>query len=537
MRRAAFSAGLLLLAILIQVTVLDNLRLPGGAGPDLVLVVVVALALTGGPVEGMLGGFCAGLALDVAPPATHLVGQYALVFCLVGYAAGRVGSHLDESAWVPIGVVAVGSAAGELLFALTGMIFGNLDITWSAIGHVLPASVVYDVLLSPFVLYAVVRARALAAPPLAAQGLASFPGGSASGGAPGQPRGVPGLVGAATLFAGSGAVLRDSGTGSAPRLKARALRAGSTQGGSASGSRPARTRPSRPVDLKFSGGGGSALSGRPAAAARAAQGLAARPVNLHLGSRRRFSQHRGSRPGATPAQGSWQRGGGIPASALGRTSAFSRTSTFSRARGGGIPAGAFSRARGALGDGAGGRALRPSRGPRLRGGVMQGGSASGARAVGVRFGARPARPVRLRLGAGRRSDGAIGGSVLGRRPRGGGLGAGKQRVPRFRGAKVAARGGLGAGKQHVPRFRMVKPAARGGLGAGKQRVPRFRGAKVAARGRPSAGKQHTPRFRGAKSGSLSGRRAPASALNGRRTFGRRRSLWRILRKRSGGLTR
>ena len=36
--------GLLLLAILIQLTVLNNLRLPGGAGPDLVLVVVVALS-------------------------------------------------------------------------------------------------------------------------------------------------------------------------------------------------------------------------------------------------------------------------------------------------------------------------------------------------------------------------------------------------------------------------------------------------------------------------------------------------------------
>ncbi len=140
MRRVALSAALLLLAILIQLTTLNNVRLPRGAGPDLVLVLVVALALTGGPLEGMLGGFCAGLALDVAPPATHLVGQYALVFCLVGYAAGRVGSKLDESAWVPIGVVAVGSAVGELLFALTGMIFGNLDITWSTVGQACPAS-------------------------------------------------------------------------------------------------------------------------------------------------------------------------------------------------------------------------------------------------------------------------------------------------------------------------------------------------------------------------------------------------------------
>jgi rod shape-determining protein MreD len=438
-RRAAFSAGLLLLAILIQLTVLDNVRLPGGAGPDLVLVVVVALGLTGGPLEGMLGGFCAGLALDVAPPATHLVGQYALVFCLVGYAAGRVGSNLDESAWVPIGVVAAGSALGELLFALTGMIFGNLDITWSAIGQVLPASVLYDVLLSPFVLYVVVRARALAAPTLAAQGLGSFPGGSAS-----RPLAVPGLAGPAALFAGSGAVLRDSGTGRAPRLKARTLRAGSNQGGSASGVRPPQARPSRPVHLKFSGGGGSAQPGGPAAAGRAGRGRPSRPVNLHLGSR-----HRNSKPGVTRPQGSWQRGGGSPARA-------------------------FSRASGSLKDGAGGRALRPSRGPRLRGGVMQGGSASGARAAAVRTGIRPARPVTLRLGAGRRRDGAIGGSVLGRRAR----------------------------------------------GAGRR-----------------AGKQYTPRFRGAKASALGGRRAPASALSGRRAFGRRRSLWRIFGKRSGGLSR
>ena len=57
MRRAAFSTGLLLLAILVQLTVFDNLRLPGGAGPDLVLVVVVALALTGGPLEGTPNAF------------------------------------------------------------------------------------------------------------------------------------------------------------------------------------------------------------------------------------------------------------------------------------------------------------------------------------------------------------------------------------------------------------------------------------------------------------------------------------------------
>ena len=326
-RRAALAAALLLLAILIQVTLINNLPWPGAAGPDLVLVAVVALALTGGPLEGMLGGFCAGLALDVAPPATHLIGQYALVFCLVGYGCGRVGGHLSESVWAPIGVVAIGSAAGELLFALTGMIFGDLNVTWSAVGHVLPASVLYDVLLSPFVLYAVIRARALAAPALDAQGLASFPGGSAS------QRVVPGLAGAAALFAGSGAVLRDSGTGRAPRLKARTLRAGSNQGGSASGTRPAKRPPARPVHVNFSSAAGGSAAG-----ARPAKRAPSRPVNLHLGSRgNRISRdpaarqlaarwrdaREGLQPGepvrVTRPQGSWQRGGGMPAKAFSRS--------------------------------------------------------------------------------------------------------------------------------------------------------------------------------------------------------------------------
>jgi rod shape-determining protein MreD len=438
-RRAALAAVLLLLAILIQVTLVNNLPWPGAAGPDLVLVVVVALALTGGPLEGTLAGFCAGLALDVAPPATHLIGQYALVFCLVGYGCGRVGSHLSESVWAPIGVVAIGSAAGELLFALTGMIFGDLNVTWSAVRHVLPASVLYDVLLSPFVLYAVIRARALAAPALDTQSLASFPGGSAS------QRMVPGLAGAAALFSGSGAVLRDSGTGRAPRLKARTLRARSNQGGSASGARPAKGPAARPVHVNFSSGAGGSASG-----ARPGKRPPSRPVNLHLGSRGNRSAV--PRPRTGGQRGSWQSG--------------------SRPRGGGMSAKAFSRSA-ALGDGQGGKALRPSsRGPRFRGGLMQGGSASGARAVSVRFNARPARPVQLRLGSGRRRDGAIGGSVLGRRGRG-------------------------------------------------------RGART--------GKVHTPRFRGTKAGPLGGRRAAASTMNGRRGFGRRRSWWRIFGKRSGGI--
>ena len=201
MRRALVSVILLLVAIVLQLTVLDRLPLPGGVTPDLVLLVVVALALSSGPLPGMTGGFCAGLALDVAPPADHLVGLYALVFCLVGYFCGMVSAELDSSVLRPLAASAAGAAAGAGLYAAAGVILGNPDVTGSAVRHVLPLSVVYDVLLSPFVLYAVALALARkhsrlaarltrAARPAAAAPAAAAAGGLRTAGQAGRKRAV-----------------------------------------------------------------------------------------------------------------------------------------------------------------------------------------------------------------------------------------------------------------------------------------------------------------------------------------------------------
>ena len=78
------------------------------------LVLVVTLALATGPTAGMLIGFGAGLALDVAPPASGLLGLYALVFCLVGYGCGRLRGPLQRSSWLPLAVVMLAAAAGEV---------------------------------------------------------------------------------------------------------------------------------------------------------------------------------------------------------------------------------------------------------------------------------------------------------------------------------------------------------------------------------------------------------------------------------------
>src|SRR5450432_2321310 len=100
------------IALLLQLTLVDRLPLGSGA-PDLVLLAVTALGLTGGPAVGMLTGFWAGLALDIAPPASQLVGERALVFCLVGYGCGRLRGLAGRSSLSLLGMAAAAATAGE----------------------------------------------------------------------------------------------------------------------------------------------------------------------------------------------------------------------------------------------------------------------------------------------------------------------------------------------------------------------------------------------------------------------------------------
>jgi len=167
--RGLISVLVVAVTVIVQLTIVDRIAFPGGAGPDLVLLAVAALALAGGPLVGALTGFWAGLALDVAPPGSHFVGQDALVFCLIGYACGLLADDLSgdtaeqgHTALFEIVVTAVAAVCGEALAALLGVMLSDPRVTWPAIRNVLPAAVAYDVLLCPFVLYAVAAALRLA---------------------------------------------------------------------------------------------------------------------------------------------------------------------------------------------------------------------------------------------------------------------------------------------------------------------------------------------------------------------------------------
>lgn len=152
--RDVLSVGLLLLVMVFQVTVVNRLPLPGAGAPDLVLLTVVGYALVRGAAAGAVMGFCAGLASDVLPPAAHVLGQHALVLCLIGFMAGRVAESCPDAGQLTTLACAV---AGPLVAVGVGALLGDDRISWSMLTATLPQAVLYNLLAAPPVVWAVTR--------------------------------------------------------------------------------------------------------------------------------------------------------------------------------------------------------------------------------------------------------------------------------------------------------------------------------------------------------------------------------------------
>ena len=119
--RALVLTLVLMAAVVLQVAVFSALSFEGVV-PNLALLVVVAAALVRGPEFAAALGFLGGLAIDLAPPADHVAGRWALALVVVGYLAGRVRPDGGTSAVTALLTVASCSFVGTSVFALSGML-------------------------------------------------------------------------------------------------------------------------------------------------------------------------------------------------------------------------------------------------------------------------------------------------------------------------------------------------------------------------------------------------------------------------------
>ena len=148
--RGLAMTGLLVVAVVVQTAVLGQVAVDGVV-PDLALVLVIAAALVRGPEFGAGVGFAAGVLVDLAPPADHLVGRWALAFVVVGFLAGR----LRHEAQSPVGsvlAVAAGSFVGTSIFALSGLLLHDRALAVGEMGQVIMLGVFLDVIVAPLLL-------------------------------------------------------------------------------------------------------------------------------------------------------------------------------------------------------------------------------------------------------------------------------------------------------------------------------------------------------------------------------------------------
>jgi rod shape-determining protein MreD len=154
--RATAACALVVVALVLQVAIFPHLAWEGIV-PNFCLLVVVAAALVRGPAFAATLGFFAGLMLDLAPPADHVAGRWALSLVVVGYVAGLMRQEARVPAMTVMATVAASSFIGTSVYALSGVVLGDAVAGAGDLLLVIVVAVISDVVLTPLVLPGVMR--------------------------------------------------------------------------------------------------------------------------------------------------------------------------------------------------------------------------------------------------------------------------------------------------------------------------------------------------------------------------------------------
>jgi rod shape-determining protein MreD len=147
------AAALLFVAAILQVSIFTQVHILNGV-PDVLLVMLVAVALLRGSLLGAVGGFFAGFLVDTAT-LDHL-GLTSLVLTLAGYWIGRYGETTGRdrghAPFTSVAVITVLYAFGVLV---VHFVLGERAPAGDVFRGLLPAIVMNLILTAP--VYALVR--------------------------------------------------------------------------------------------------------------------------------------------------------------------------------------------------------------------------------------------------------------------------------------------------------------------------------------------------------------------------------------------
>lgn len=139
------SVPILLVAVVLQVTLIPQIRLLGGM-PDLVFLVVLSWSINTRLEDGVIWSFVGGILYDLlsgAPTGTAVLGMLFVVFGISG-----IGQQVYSIGFLLLaGAVIVGTIFKQLVlyFVLT---LGGFEVEWIVmIGYVLVPTLIYNIAL------------------------------------------------------------------------------------------------------------------------------------------------------------------------------------------------------------------------------------------------------------------------------------------------------------------------------------------------------------------------------------------------------
>ena len=147
------AAALLFVAAILQVSIFSQVHVLGGV-PDVLLVLLVAVALLRGAIVGAVGGFFAGLVVDTATLGN--LGLTSLMLTLAGYWIGRYGETTGrDRGHAPFTSVAVVTVLYAFGLLIVHFVLGERAPAGPVVRGLLPAMALNLILTAP--IYAVVR--------------------------------------------------------------------------------------------------------------------------------------------------------------------------------------------------------------------------------------------------------------------------------------------------------------------------------------------------------------------------------------------
>ena len=158
-RQFSISTLVFILIFLLQESVVNQLRLPGG-GFSLPLLIALTWAALSTPTVGALTGFISGFLMDLSQSSSGVIGHWTLLMILACYAVAFLGfgnGNLRGNPVTNIFLVSIASVITLITFVITNLLLGVPTGNFSRVLITIIGSGIWALLVTPLILPVVTR--------------------------------------------------------------------------------------------------------------------------------------------------------------------------------------------------------------------------------------------------------------------------------------------------------------------------------------------------------------------------------------------